>query len=394
MKNKSVILTAILAGALLQANAQEKEHKNVFVSVGAGIQGNFNPDSDFGKTITPLINVSVGKLFTPVWGVRGQVYGWSSRMKTSYPFPVTAEEVVRKENYFGLNVDGMLNLTNLFGGYKADRKWEVNFFAGPSINLGKNYGGWNVAYKRVETPVEGGTSVTNELDTENTVPADRRMRCNIGASLGLGAKYNINKEWAIDMEVRGQVTPSILGAYSSANNDGYMYLNLGATYTFGGKGFKTAKLTQQEMDEINAKINEYKQKLDTAEQQISQLKANEQALKSEVKTEVKEVEVAGPRSIFFLIGSSKVDDYGNVNIKQAAEIIKKNPNKTYRVVGYADKATGSKRINAKLAKKRAEEVRDILVKEGVNADQLQIVSIPDGENMFGSNKLNRVVIIE
>lgn len=149
-----------------------------------------------------------------------------------------------------------------------------------------------------------------------------------------------------------------------------------------------------EMDEINAKINEYKQKLDTAEQQISQLKANEQALKSEVKTEVKEVEVAGPRSIFFLIGSSKVDDYGNVNIKQAAEIIKKNPNKTYRVVGYADKATGSKRINAKLAKKRAEEVRDILVKEGVNADQLQIVSIPDGENMFGSNKLNRVVIIE
>ena len=29
MKNKSVILTAILAGALLQANAQEKENKNV-----------------------------------------------------------------------------------------------------------------------------------------------------------------------------------------------------------------------------------------------------------------------------------------------------------------------------------------------------------------------------
>lgn len=394
MKNKSVILTAILAGALLQANAQEKENKNVFVSVGAGIQSNFNPDSDFGKTITPLINVSVGKLFTPVWGIRGQVYGWSSRMKTSYPFPVTAEEVVRKENYFGLNVDGMLNLTNLFGGYKADRKWEVNFFAGPSMNLGKNYGGWNVVYKPVTTPVEGGTSVTNTLDTENTVPVDRRMRCNIGASVGLGAKYNINKEWAVDLEVRGQVTPSILGAYSSANNDGYMYLNLGATYTFGGKGFKTAKLTQQEMDEINARINEYKQKLDTAEQQISQLKANEQALKSEVKTEVKEVEVAGPRSIFFMIGSSKVDDYGNVNIKQAAEIIKKNPDKTYRVVGYADKATGSKRINAKLAKKRAEEVRDILVKEGVNADQLQIVSIPDGENMFGSNKLNRVVIIE
>lgn len=397
MKNKSVILTAILAGALLQANAQEKENKNVFVSVGAGIQSNFNPDSDFGKTITPLINVSVGKLFTPVWGIRGQVYGWSSRMKTSYPFPVTAEEVVRKENYFGLNVDGMLNLTNLFGGYKADRKWEVNFFAGPSMNLGKNYGGWNVAYKTTQTSNNEGTTVITEIDTEKTTPVDRRMRCNIGASLGLGAKYNINKEWAVDLEVRGQVTPSILGAYSSANNDGYMYLNLGATYTFGGKGFKTVKLTQQEMDEINARINEYKQKYATAEEQIGQLKANEQALKANeqaLKSEVKEVEVAGPRSIFFMIGSSKVDDYGNVNIKQAAEIIKKNPDKTYRVVGYADKATGSKRINAKLAKKRAEEVRDILVKEGVNADQLQIVSIPDGENMFGSNKLNRVVIIE
>ena len=44
--------------------------------------------------------------------------------------------------------------------------------------------------------------------------------------------------------------------------------------------------------------------------------------KPEVKEVTKEVEVAGPRAIFFKIGSARLDDYGKVNIELAAKILK------------------------------------------------------------------------
>ena len=129
MKSKVVILSLLLTGAAISASAQTKEKfyterakDNIFISVGAGVQGTTNPDSKFGKNLTPLINVSVGKFVTPVWGFRGQVYGWNSKMTTNYPFEsVNAPEVKREENYFGINLDGMMNLTNLFCGYKPGR---------------------------------------------------------------------------------------------------------------------------------------------------------------------------------------------------------------------------------------------------------------------------------
>ena len=37
--------------------------------------------------VSPLINVSVGKLINPVWGVRGQIYGWQAKQKTAYSVP-------------------------------------------------------------------------------------------------------------------------------------------------------------------------------------------------------------------------------------------------------------------------------------------------------------------
>ena len=121
MKNKLVLLSLLLAGTTTVVSAQTKEKSyseswkdNIFISVGAGVQGTTNPDSKFGKNLTPLINVSVGKFVTPVWGFRGQVYGWNSKMTTNYPFEsVNAPEVKRGEKYCGINWDGMMNLTHL-----------------------------------------------------------------------------------------------------------------------------------------------------------------------------------------------------------------------------------------------------------------------------------------
>ena len=89
-----------------------------------------------------------------------------------------------------------------------------------------------------------------------------------------------------------------------------------------------------------------------------------------------------------------MDDYGKVNIQLAAKVLKANPDKKYRVAGYADKATGSAPFNQKLSEKRAQVVYDALIAEGVNKDQLELVGFGGTENMFGKNFLNRCVILE
>ena len=393
----------MLAGATT-LSAQEKKEKyvsedfkdNIFLSVGVGMQSTANPDTKFGKSITPLINVSVGKFFNPVWGVRGQIYGWQSKQETAYPFLNTPSwnERERKESYVGLNLDAMINLSNLIGGYNPDRKFEFNFFIGPSVNIAKNYGTWKEGYSWLVN-ADGSNSLMK--DPAKYAPSSHALRWLVGASLGLGAKYNINNYWAIDLEARGQVTPSILGAYSSGDTDGYFHLTAGVTYTFGGKKFVPYS-SKIEQDAINDEINKYRSELAQTQADLADTKnalANAQQQVQAQPTEVvKEVNVAGPRAIFFKIGSAKIDDYGKVNIQLAAKVLKENPDKKYKVAGYADKATGSASWNQKLSEKRAQAVYDALIAEGVDKDQLELVGFGGTDNMFGKDYLNRVVILE
>ena len=401
MKSKLVILSLLLAGTAASASAQDKEKfyseswkDNIFISVGAGVQGTTNPDSKFGKNLTPLINVSVGKFINPIWGFRGQVYGWKSKMTTDYPFAaINGPEVKREENYVGVNLDGMMNLTNLFCGYKPGRVFELNFFVGPSMNIVKNYGGWSLGYKTDDgVKVENGVKYTTTIAPSSTKPANHDLRCLVGASLGLGAKFNVNEYLAIDLEARGQVTPSILGAYSSGKTDGYIHLTAGVTYTFGGKKFVSGGKVDQ--NAINDELNKYRDELAQAQTDLADAKNALANVKPVTKEVVKEIEVAGPRAIFFKIGSARIDDYGMVNIQLAAKILKANPDKKYKVAGYADKATGSASWNQKLSEKRAQAVYDALIKEGVDKDQLELVGFGGTANMFGKNYLNRVVILE
>ena len=48
-----------------------------------------------------------------------------------------------------------------------------------------------------------------------TPAGEAEMRARIGASAGLGLKFHINTKWAIDVEARGAIAPSIFGNISS-----------------------------------------------------------------------------------------------------------------------------------------------------------------------------------
>ena len=89
MKSKLVILSLMLAGATV-ATAQTKEKfvsekagDNIFVSVTGGVSlvNSGKSEGKFGDP-APHITVSLGKWFTPVWGVRAQGGLWKANFNT------------------------------------------------------------------------------------------------------------------------------------------------------------------------------------------------------------------------------------------------------------------------------------------------------------------------
>lgn len=375
MKSKFIIASLLLAGACVTVNAQEKDKyytekgsDNIYVGLGIGGMSVIN---DGFNTPTFNANITIGKHITPVWGVRGQFGGfWQSLDEQDNGYSRYCKK-------FGeINLDATLNLINLFAGYNPNRAFNLYAFGGPTMNLAK----------AVDThiSIQQGTGAQTATYTEDGAKA------RFGATVGLGLGYDINSKWGVNLEARFGVTPSIFGDASDCRKaEASARLNVGVAYTFGGKKF--VKASNVDEDALNAEINRYRSELAQAQADLEAARKN---VRTEVKEVTKEVEVAGPRAIFFKIGSARLDDYGKVNIQLAAKILKANPDKKYKIAGYCDKATGSAPFNQKLSEKRAQVVYDALIAEGVSKDQLELVGFGGTENMFGKDFLNRVVILE
>ena len=267
-----------------------------------------------------------------------------------------------KQNYVTLRADGIFNISNAIAGYNPDRVFEGYAFMGPALQFAKAKIGNNDKTKAL-----------------------------INGSVGLGGAFNVSKAFAINVEVRGEVAQSPFGDYSSTIANGFVGGTFGATYYFGGKKF--VKVTNEALlVAANGDIKKYKELL--AAEQATLAATKEELAKEKAKAPV-EVEVAGPRAVFFTIGSAKIDAKGKVNIGLAADIMKANPDVKYVVKGYADKATGSAKTNQKLSDKRAEAVYNALIKAGVSESQIEWKGLGGQDNMWeNSRTLTRVVVIE
>lgn len=386
MKSRLVFLSLMLAAFATVATAQTKSRyyaesskDNYFVSLSAGVQKCVDPfGSDNNATF--VANVSVGKLINPIWGVRGMVsFGKADLYSNRY---VDGASVIPGEwrnvekNFVAVRADMMFNISNAIAGYNPDRNFEVYAFMGPGLNIAK---------------------------AEMAGNADAKALIN--GSAGLGAAYNINNKWALNLEVRGELADSPFGDLSSTYANGFVGASFGATYFFGGKKF--VKVTNEALlVAANGDIKKYKELLaaeqatlaatkeELAKEKAALVAANDELAKEKAKAPV-EVEVAGPRAVFFTIGSAKIDAKGKVNIGLAADIMKANPDVKYVVKGYADKATGSAKTNQKLSDKRAEAVYNALIKAGVSESQIEWKGLGGQDNMWeNSRTLTRVVVIE
>lgn len=383
MKLKVIALSIAMTAACVAANAQTSSKCNdVFVGVGAGIASPLTPGFN-----TPAFyaNLQVGKYITPVWGVRGVIGGPFLSLDANDGNATLRDGSVKafKNKLFGeLNVDGMFNITNVFADDLA--KFNVYLFAGPTMNF-SSVGSEFVA------PDDQAADVFLVQESDD-------FKVRVGATAGLGLAYDITKSFALGVEARFGIAPSIFGdadAYRKAAGTTRIALN--GVWTIGGKRGKVARAAAAaaaagyiSKEAAEALANEAVEK---------NPKIVEKIVEKEVVKQVEKLvnnEVPASTAIFFQIGKATLTSKDKARIKLYAEAINSTKdNSVYVVNGYADKKTGSAKTNQRISEKRAEAVYKALVEAGVDPSRLEKQAFGGVDALFFNNDvLSRTVIIK
>lgn len=348
---------------------------NWFISAGGGTQmyfGDHNRQMSIGKQLSPALDVSVGKWFTPGIGVRLVYSGLSINGATQNGAHSTGNVYdagqwldYQKFDFGNAHADVMFNLTNMICGYKVDRVYSITPYAGL---------GWMFTW-------------------------DGPRQQEVSANIGVLNTFRLSSALDLNLDVRGtMVNDRFDGETGGRKQEGLLSVTLGMTYKFKQRDWnrsKTTKITyysEAELIDMRQKLNETQRNLREFSDENDRLK-NQLA---EMSDKSIETVVLPDQAIFFSIGKATLSKEARVNLGFLAKVILDNKIKNYIITGYADKATGTPEINQRLSKARAQAVYDCLVNEyNVPTSVLTVRSEGGVGNLFFNDEvLSRVVITE
>ncbi len=284
--------------------------------------------------------LSVGKWATPVFGMRlkGQ-FAWATQVNS-----VTGPENPTY-NQYSLSFQPMLNLTNLFGGYKP-RCWEISLYGGAGF---------------LHNTTIDGISTLFDVGVVNT--------------------WNVTERFHINLDIYGRMGERDMdGDKRCSGKTRFSQRDLQLGFS-AGVGVNLGKVGWDNAPDMDAILANHKSQLAALNGTIAGLEAENADLKNKLAQKPKEVEVVkyvtefvcNNASVFFNINKSVIASKKDlVNVKQVVENAKAH-NKTIVVTGYADSATGSAEYNQKLSEKRAQAVAAEIEKMGVSKDKIEIV---------------------
>lgn len=284
-------------------------------------------------------DITLGKWFTPVIGVRAKTQMMQLKCVDGRENP----------NYdmVNFNVQGLLNLRNLFAGYQPGRVWNISVYA--------------------------GTGFYRNLDREHYA---------FMYTGGILNTFNVTKRLFINLDIYGNVALNELdngiGGKGAGNflttKDRQLGVSLGVGINLGKVGWsKTPDLEainamhKAQTEALNASLAEQQREND----KLKELLAKRQETTTTTVQETKTV-VSTPVSVFFNLNSSRIASKKDlVNVEALIEQVKANNGKV-EVLGYADSKTGSADYNKKLSERRAETVAKELKKMGLKDEQIII----------------------
>lgn len=337
---------------------------NWFLGFNAGVNtvydneflGQFGLGTDLylGKWITPEFAGRIG--WQGLANDPGRTWQWIGTKRPHVSF-----------NYF--HADVMVNISNLFSGYKETRFWDII----PYLTTGVGYtgtgsgDGFSEYLKNANSEYLAGAGVVNEFRLGNRVNFNLDLRWLVGAA----SAYS----------TRGRFInfPSVMAGFSVA---------LGDKVNFDRHSSITPVVIP-----IPFTVDQY----NALAQRVAELEKENAELKNRIaELEAREPEVvyvdkgvATPAAIYFDLGSTKISDREMAHLEYFADNADKS--KGLELVGSADSATGSAKRNDYLAKERAKVVKAALVKAGFDEDSIEV---SDQIDLFDVPAKSRVVTIK
>ena len=370
MKKLGLLFAA--AAMAVSVNAQtvteSKTFDNFYIGINGGAQVKTTGES-WMNNLNSNAGLRIGRWFTPVFGLaaEGNVY-FNDHCKHFMP---QSKTVAR---YMNVGLIGTVNLSNWFAGYKGEpRLFEVvpvyGFGWGHTFGTDENY---NVLTSKA------GIDFTFNLGKAKAwqVYVEPSMNWSLNGYGYEGVAYNINKS--------------------------AFQLNAGIVYKFknsnGSHNFTIAQLRDQnEIDGLNSQINSLRGDLNDKDAQLSakdkQIKDLQNAL-DECNKKPKYVKPATATNlqptVLFRQGKAVVDKSQMPNIELIAQYMKNHPEAKVEIKGYAS-PEGNKDFNQALSQKRADAVKNVLVKKyKIAADRLTTRGMGATDKLFKQVEFNRV----
>lgn len=378
---KKMIFTAALAmGGLIAASAQtsvegSKLTDNISIGVKGGVATPLQNGPFFGN-MRGIFGLELRKQITPVFGlgVEGE-----AGVNTSSWTGLKSRNAI-DGSYVG--AFGTVNLNNLFAGYAGSpRVFEVEALLGA---------GWGHTYYP--------KSVADDYNFFAT-------------KAGLNLNFNLGETKAWTLSVKPAVVWNMNGggnaqaaSYYDANHAAFEITG-GVTYHFknsnGTHSFTIVEpYNQAEVDGLNAQVNNLRAEVaalavanEASEANAAVLAAQLAACQERPVQVVKETSntLSSVRYVFFRIGSAVITADQQPNVEMIAAYLKNHPKAKVVIKGYAS-ADGNLEFNERLAKKRAESVKDSLIKKyKISSDRISAEGEGIG-HMFKEESWNRVSI--
>lgn len=379
MKTKSLIMAFATLAFSTVAFAQEVNNKPAkdtsfasdpasshwFFEIGDAATISCLPKVDGPKFMdrVSFINpyLALGKWHSPYFASRLKFMGGQYFQFTN---PAVADFGKNKLTYVNATYDFMFDVVNYFATYREDRVFHLI----PYLGVGVGYVG-NV-----------------ESNTENY---QRNTFLPI-VNGGLQFKFRLCKYADLNFDVATTASTETRPMGKDVPNQKYQLglmssLQAGLTFHLGNKEFTAVTpMDYALIEDLNSQVNKLR-----AENE-------ELAKRPESCPECPEVNVKNlmvGNVVYFRINSAKIDKNQMINVYNTAQWAKNNT-ETITLVGYADKETGTPAYNMELSKRRAEAVKEVLVKKyGIAEDRIKVSWEGCEVQPYAENVWNRVVLM-
>ena len=347
-------VTAMLVSASLHAQEANKDlligsgANNWFIGIGGGVNAMYD-NKEFSTPQNLAISANFGKWFTPAIGFRAGYVGLKNTNASNAAWFAGDNQF----NYNLAHLDAMWNIANTVN-YKQDRVWNPILYvrAGGIIANYKNANKYGLA---------SGVGLANQFRLGNRV------------SLAIDLSALLADEDYFMTRGHGRFA-------------GYLTGTAGLVFDLGGRGFRrpaTPKPDTKAIDELRNQLKAANGRAESAQKDAAAARAVLNNLRNGktydynngqfTETVVKEIEknLIVPEILYFDLGKATLSGRELARLEYYAENTFKKDQKLL-VTGCADLGTGSKEVNDRLSKQRAEYVKNILVNQfGFNAANIE-----------------------